>query len=89
MLRQLWLTNCYRLALTFLVRMHPKVGRDFGRVGQLDHVHRPRVATFLAGPALQRGFKFPDGRVPRPANASSLNGAKKKARMLNSVAMPM
>jgi hypothetical protein len=48
--------------------MHPKIGRDLARLGQLDHVHRRRVAAFLARPAFQRRLKFPDWRIPRPAD---------------------
>jgi len=31
-----------------LVRVHPNVRRDLARLGQLDHVHRRRVAALLA-----------------------------------------
>lgn len=53
---------------TFFVWMHPLVRRNRTRFGQLDHAHRRRRSTFPAGPALQRGFQFPDRRIPRPAD---------------------
>jgi len=31
-----------------LIRMHPEIGRDLPRLGQLDHVHRLRVAALAA-----------------------------------------
>ena len=45
--------------------MHTLVRRDLLRRGQLDHVHRRRVAAFPARSAFQRRLKFPDRRVTR------------------------
>ena len=47
--------------------MHPDVGRDLARCGQLDHVHRRRVAAFLARSTFQRRFQLPDRRIARSA----------------------
>jgi hypothetical protein len=52
----------------------PKVRRDLAGLGQLDHVHRRRVTALPALPAFQRGFKFPDRRLPRAAD-----GVERKA----------
>jgi hypothetical protein len=41
-------------ALPLLIRIHPFVGRDLLRLGQLDHVHGRGVATLLTRPAFQR-----------------------------------
>jgi hypothetical protein len=47
--------------------MHPLVRRDLPRLGQLDHVHRRRIAALSARPAFQRGLELPNRRIPRPA----------------------
>jgi hypothetical protein len=47
--------------------MHP-FGRDLLCRRELYHVHRRRVAALPARSALQRGLKFPDRRIPRPAD---------------------
>jgi hypothetical protein len=45
--------------------MNPDVGRDLPLLGQLDHVNWRRVSAFLARPAFQRRFQFPDRRLAR------------------------
>jgi Domain of unknown function (DUF4145) len=48
-----------------LIRVSPLVRRDLARLGQLNHVHRRRVAIFPAGPTFQRGLELPQRRIPR------------------------
>src|ERR1700722_13607082 len=55
--------------------MHPEIPRDLARLGQLNHMHRRRIATLAARSAFQCRFKFPDWRIPRPAD-----GIERKAR---------
>jgi hypothetical protein len=43
----------HRPRSTLLVRMHPFIGRDLPRLGQLDHAHRRCIAALLARPAFQ------------------------------------
>jgi hypothetical protein len=45
--------RCCLGPLPLLVRMHPFVGCDRARLGELDHPYRRRRATFPTGPALQ------------------------------------
>ena len=55
-------------ASPLFVRMYPQIRRDLARLGQLDHVHRRRIAAPPARPALQRGLELPERRVARPAD---------------------
>ena len=48
-----------------LVWMHPAIRQDLARLGQLDHVHRRRVAALPARSAFQRRLKLPDRHFPR------------------------
>ena len=48
--------------------MHPNVRRDLALLRQLDHVHRWRLLAFLARPAFQCGFQFPDWGITRSAD---------------------
>jgi hypothetical protein len=49
----------------FFIKMNPDVTRDLPLLGQLDHVKWRRVSAFLARPAFQRRFQFPDRRIAR------------------------
>jgi hypothetical protein len=48
--------------------MHPDVRRDLTLLRQLEHVNRRRVSPFLARPAFQGRFQFPDRRIARAAD---------------------
>jgi hypothetical protein len=57
----------------FIVRMHPRVRRDFALHRQLDHVNWRRKSRGPARPAFQRRFEFPDWRVARTADMFKRN----------------
>jgi hypothetical protein len=49
--------------------MQPLVRRDFARLGEIDHVHRRRVAAFFSAPSARVilvtvPFEAPIDRVP-------------------------
>jgi hypothetical protein len=57
-----------KLPSIILVRMHPNVRRDLALLRQLDHVHGWRISAFLARPAFQCRFQFPDWGITRSAD---------------------
>jgi len=61
------------LGLAFIIRMHPNVGHGLPLGREPDHVHRRGVSRRPARSAFQRGLKFPDRRVARPADVLKRN----------------
>jgi hypothetical protein len=59
--------------LSLFVRMYPFVGCDLPLLGQLDHMHRWRVAALPAGSAFQRRFQFPQRRISWAPDARVLH----------------
>jgi hypothetical protein len=53
--------------------MHPNVGHGLALFREPDHVHRWRVSRCSARSAFQRGLKFPDRRIARPADVFERN----------------
>lgn len=54
---------------------------NFLPFGQLDHMHARRISAFLARPAFQRGFQFPDRRIARAPDSIERNaglGARRR-----------